>query len=313
MKRKKATRHERALRRLPVGPLKATLVKPSTLQLYHHSLKVFYLWLAFHRILWPATLDDLDIHVSSFGEAAWEEGETRALFANLISGIRYFEESLKNSLFASKRLLTAWDRNEWTVRSFPLTFPMVKALAGVAVSRGWLDVAVALLVGFAGLLRVLELLSVRRCDIKGGLSATAVVIELPNTKTSSRKSVRERAIIEEPLAALLLLLLADELAPDQFVFRGLSPKILRSRLPVLAAKLGLQDLFITPHSLRRGAATHYFRETGSFDFVADRGRWESIRTCRKYIDAAIAELGEYLPTGQDKLRHFEKILSKFVS
>jgi integrase len=313
MKRKKATRHERALRRKPVGPLKATLVKPSTLLLYHHSLQVFYLWLRFHCLLWPATSDELDILVSSFGEAAWEEGETRALFANLLSGIRYFEESLRTSLFASRRLLTAWDRNEWTVRSFPLTAQMVKAMAGAALELGWIDVAVALLVGFAGLLRVLELLSIRACDIKGDVSATALVIDLPYTKTSSRKSIRERALIEEPLAAMLLLLLAEDLQPDQYVFRGMSPKVLRARMTSLASKLDLKDLFVTPHSLRRGAATHVFRETGSFDVVADRGRWESIRTCRKYVDAAIAELGEYLPGNQHALRHYELKLLKFLS
>ena len=70
----------------------------------------------------------------------------------------------------------------------------------------------------------------------------------------------------------------------------------------LADGFGLGELFITPHSLRRGSATSLFRACGSFDVVADEGRWESVRTCRKYIDQSIAELGEFSVFSEEKFQ-----------
>ena len=58
-------------------------------------------------------------------------------------------------------------------------------------------------------------------------------------------------------------------------------------------RLGLGDLLTTPHSLRRGKATSRFRQFGSFHVVADEGRWDSLRTCRKYVDEASKELASY--------------------
>ena len=48
----------------------------------------------------------------------------------------------------------------------------------------------------------------------------------------------------------------------------------------------------TPYSLRRGGATATFRRSGSFDFVAERGRWTTTRALRIYINAALLESAE---------------------
>ena len=56
----------------------------------------------------------------------------------------------------------------------------------------------------------------------------------------------------------------------------------------------MAELFITPHSLRKGSATALFRATVSFDKVAALGRRDSITICRKYIDEAVAELGQHV-------------------
>ena len=54
--------------RAAVGPLKKTLIKPSTLKSYQFSLKLFYLWLAFWSLSWPSDRDELDTLVSQFAE-----------------------------------------------------------------------------------------------------------------------------------------------------------------------------------------------------------------------------------------------------
>ena len=268
MKRPKVPRHERALSRVRVGPLKATLVKAGTAKVYRQSVHVFFLWCDTMQISWPSDGDELDYVVAQFGEMAWEEGETRALYANLLSGLPLYEESLRQYLNCSRRLLTAWDKNEWTVRSFPLTPDMFFALAGSAVSVGWLIEAAALLVGYDGLLRIMELRTLRAADVKGDLNSPSLILELHDTKTSSRKSVLERAVLTCPYACALLLALKSDLQPGDRIFGKLSAKVMRSRMRSMAHQLDLDDLYITPHFMRRGKATELFRTTNSFDAVS---------------------------------------------
>ena len=88
---------------------------------------------------------------------------------NLLSGLPLYEESLRQYLNCSRRLLAAWDKNKWTVRSFPLTPDMFFALADSTVTVGWLIEAAALLVGYDGLSRNMlsspALTHVPRCSL----------------------------------------------------------------------------------------------------------------------------------------------------
>ena len=187
---------QRALNRAAVGPLKQTLIWKSTYLAYLNSLKLFNLWLHFWLLPWPVDGDDLDQRVCEFGESAWEEGEIRSVFALLVSGIRYFEESLQGNLFAARRLITAWDKAERVCSSFSITPLISAALAGQALCNNWLLEAGAIVVGTAGMMRVMELLSITAAQISGTLSDDAVVITLGETKTSHRKQNLQHALIK---------------------------------------------------------------------------------------------------------------------
>ena len=159
----------------------------------------------------------------------------------------------------------------------------------------------------------MELLRLRSGDVKGDLHSTSLVLELHDTKTSSRKSVAERAILTCPYACSLLLALADDLDPADFVFGRVSAKVMRARMRSLLGKLRMEDLFITPHSLRRSKATHSFKVSNSFDKVAQAGRWENIRTCRKYVDQAVAEMARFSGADQELLLNAKGLLVEFFS
>ena len=47
-----------------------------------------------------------------------------------------------------------------------------------------------------------------------------------------------------------------------------------------------------PYSCRRGGATQHYRFFASLDATCVRGRWANSRTCRLYINDAIAALNE---------------------
>ena len=190
MFRTRIPRPERARVRAAVGPLKKTLIKPATLRSYQFSLKLFYLWLAFWSLTWPSDRDELDTLVSQFAEAAWEEGESRAVFACLVSGIPYLVPALRNSLFGSRRLITAWDKSESVTRSFPITEVMAFALAGEALFCGWSLDAAAILIEFAGMFRVMELLGITACEVSGSLSDESLTVQLVHTKNLQPKADR---------------------------------------------------------------------------------------------------------------------------
>ena len=192
--------------RAAVDPLKQSLMKKSTHLLYLNALNWFSTWLRFWTRPWPVDGDDLDHRVCEFGECAWEDGESRAVVALLASVIRYFKESLVGSLFAARRLISAWDKAKIVFHSFPFTPLISEALAGRALCNGWLLDAVTMVLGTAGMLRVLELLSPTAAQVSGSLSYEAVVITLSDTETCHRKQTMQHASLREPVAAASLLI-----------------------------------------------------------------------------------------------------------
>ena len=142
--------------------------------------------------------DGRDVQVCALDETAWKIGEAHALCANLASGIRHFDENLKEHLFVARKLFTASNTRVWTPRLFPITPSTTQDKAAVAFSHGWILKPVAPLACCDGLLRTVELLSLQISDMSGWGDDVSLVITLRETMTSDRKSISERAIIEDP-------------------------------------------------------------------------------------------------------------------
>ena len=85
---------KRAQSRRVGGPLRA--VKPKTKGSCNYSVRTFVRWVALH-VAWPQTTIMM----------AWQEGETRALVRNLISGISGNKPSVRQWLHGTRRLHTA--------------------------------------------------------------------------------------------------------------------------------------------------------------------------------------------------------------
>ena len=60
--------------------------------------------------------------------------------------------------------------------------------------------------------------------------------------------------------------------------------------------VGLPRMAWKPYSLRRGGATDDFGHHANFDRTTERGRWQSSRTARIYINEAVAEVGTIVTT-----------------
>ena len=81
---------------------------------------------------------------------------------------------------------------------------MSRALAGLALSWDWFLEAAAILVGFDGMLRVMELLKIQPRHVSGNLQGASMVPELPDTKTPGQKSTIEKAVLTCPFSCILL-------------------------------------------------------------------------------------------------------------
>jgi len=288
--RQKTTRAQRQQLRCLGGPLKT--VRDKTRQLYDFSLQLYLVWATMEES-WPLSNEELDASCSRFLLHCWQEGETRATVANLLSCIGDREPSLRWHLSGTRRLHRTWIKRELGVRCCALYWSMTEALAGLFLHWGWLHEALMALLMHHCLLRTMEGLNARRGDfmlqgllMKGHLS-------LPDTKTSARHGRGESVSITDPQVMQLLLPIAEPLLPGEKLYPH-SAAVFRKRLQQAVAALGWEALDVQAYSFRRGGATELFRQTNSMQAVAFRGRWSNFQTAKIYTDSALADRAQML-------------------
>ena len=87
MVRKRASRQTRRELRAKLGPLKKRLVAPQTKVLYDGALWVFQAWLQAEMRRLPHQEEDLPPLLEEYAETLWQEGESKAELANLLSAM----------------------------------------------------------------------------------------------------------------------------------------------------------------------------------------------------------------------------------
>ena len=94
-----------------------------------------------------------------------------------------------------------------------------------------------------------------------------------------------------------------------------APHTFRAFFADMLGTLGLQGRGFKPYSLRRGGATHHFREFANVSATTLRGRWESIKTARIYITDGIAAQQEIRFSSAELriFRRFDAVLIAAVS
>eukprot|EP00438_Fugacium_kawagutii_P001385 Skav209303 [mRNA] locus=scaffold994:165891:166499:+ [translate_table: standard] len=166
----------------------------------------------------------------------------------------------------------------------PATVAM--AVAGVACKVADLQFAALMLLGFAAFLRTGEIASIKVSHVHVQEATGDIYVALPATKTS-RNRLESVAIQDEFLASLLCEVM--ETRVSDFFFGG-SPAQFRRQLALFLSFLHLEDHNFTGYSLRRGGASHAFANGVSFDHLLVKGRWQSVKTARQYLDSGRAAL-----------------------
>ena len=126
-------------------------------------------------------------------------------------------------------------------------------------------------------------------DVVFDSSGQEAIVRLRDTKAGARQGVYERVVVrDEPTLVALRFLCLKMKAGDQLL--QLDERSFRKLWHRVVKALKVQDFAIRSYSLRRGGSTWWFRATLSYDAVAERGRWSNVRTCRRYVEDAAAQL-----------------------
>ena len=239
------------------------------------------------------TFDILDEKVCIWIQRMWKQGEPLLTIGDALSALHFFQPSTKRQIPHAWKLFATWRKLEVPARAPPLTAVLVRGMSALALNRGQLELATCLILGFHALLRTGELLTLRGTDFLVGKTHALLRLEL--TKTGRRRAVSEAISIQDEIVLLLLTTLLqvrkDKGCLEAFLWTQ-SHQAFRQNFKKLCHDFGLDHLQFRPYSLRRGGATDFFQRTLSMEATLLRGRWESSRVARLYINDGLS----FLPT-----------------
>ena len=285
------TKAERKQVRAKIGTLKDLTIQPKTRQRYDKAMAKFQDYLTVQGLALPSQKHLLDQVVSDYLEYIWMEGEGRSLASDTLASLQHFQPSIKGHLVCSWRLLKTWMANELPSRAPPLTEEALHTLVGYALFHCQFQFALSLMMGFYGLLRTGELLSIRNRDIAQSSAKAVAVISLGLTKGGQRTGAAESVTLCEEDTLRRLWQWKQSTSPNTSLCPP--PHQWRKMFNEAISALGLESYEYRPYSLRRGGATFFFSKHGQLDRLLIQGRWQSSKTARLYINSGLAILAEH--------------------
>ena len=263
------------------------------------------------RYLEPDQIRLLDKTLSSYFELAYES-DPADVSSESLRGVRIFAHHNCSELLCgisdrfpecakalprANRSLVAWGREKQPNRAPPFPLAFVFALIGWALSIGLGSFALGIVCMFSGLLRPGEFFNLQVQDVVVG--PTGVVLSLWDTKTTRLKAAAECAQIKCPRFTQIVSALLPML-PGLIWTRSVAD--FRDTFNDACLALGLVSFKFRLYSLRRGGAT-YLHEVIGMDRLLERGRWQSTKTARVYLDDARAHLATFKLTVQAQAQH----------
>lgn len=304
-----ADRRVRAAARQELGALANLVVAPSTLTRYVKAVRFLFEWMAASGIPLPAHISNFDLLVSDFIGFLWEDGAGRSQACDTLSGLQHHCPALRHRLPCSWRLISAWQRRELPSRAPPLTTDILLALCGWAWRGGHRSLSAIWALAFHCLLRTHEFMKLRVQDLVLDARSGKGVVQLHHTKYGTRQGTTESTTIDcSTTAALVRIACRGKLLGD--LLAGVTGAGIRRIFRQGCDFLGLSGECFRPYSLRRGGATFDFRSHGQLSRTVVRGRWNSPRTARIYINEGVGVLAQLrmCPQSEHLVRNYSESL-----
>jgi hypothetical protein len=283
---RRESKQGRKAARAKLGKLKSNLVSQKIQVKYALHFNSFIEFCNAHGGV-PRSHMAMDGMCQKYIEELWEEGEAKSKAAYSLAAIQHFLPYVKHHLSGAWRLVTAWEKLEMPNRCIPLCPQVVFAIAGLLQQWQQPQMGLAVALCFGLLLRTGELFQIRAhwCHFSAG-SRECVVrfyhskgLQLGNKKT-------EEVVLREKVTLKVLAQLCENKLPGEPLVDFTAAQF-RKYFGQAIKHLGLLGKY-QPYSLRRGGATEYFRRSGRFDLCMELGRWQNLKTCRMYVQDAMA-------------------------
>ena len=282
---------DRRQARRALGTLRDQVIARSTLTRYEKAVALFFKFIEERGEETPESSERMDELASARIEDLWQEGDQRTYAGDLLSGLSHFMESLRGKLPGSWRLFTAWGKAELPCRAPPLSVDICLALIGSALNDNDVALAAAFALAFHALLRTSELVGALAGDLSIDWVEGTGVLNLGLTKGGQRRGVVEHVTLSDSYCMrLLALATAQSDRGDQICKRN--SRSLARQFTHYINRLGLGNVGYKVYSLRRGGATYWFKRSGSMESTCERGRWQSARSARIYVNDGLLELLE---------------------
>lgn len=265
-------------------------------------------YLAVRKVLplLEATSLDYDDALTLWIEQQYDNGEPITGIGDALSGLHHFAPWLRQNLRRSWRMFRLWRKVEKPNQAPPLPESILLAFVGRCLELGDLDMAVALNLGYYGLLRTGEILNL--CPDHIVIGKKDIVIRLGLTKTGLRRHQDENVVVtNQAVWHQVMTLLSIRKAAGSYhvpIILGGGPQF-REQFAKLRKFFNLTQPF-RPYSLRRGGATADFRRFNSMERTLIKGRWGTSQAARQYIQEGLSVLTTIsLPKSQaDHLQHY---------
>eukprot|EP00435_Cladocopium_sp_Y103_P034882 s2166_g9.t1 len=261
----------------------------------------------------PERVSDLLI---GYGRELYSAGRAYGIYAETINAVVVERPLLRRQLNAAWDMAFVWLQDEPHQHHPALPISVMAAMVSVALAWGWAHEAAIILMGWAGILRIGEVLAATReelilpCDAVPGTTFALLVVRQPKTRGRSAEHQAAR-IDQEDIIAFLTAMYKDS-KPTEPLW-PYSAATLRKRFAQLLQELDLpskktpgQTVFELG-SLRPGGASWMLHATESPQTVQRRGRWASARVMEIYLQEVL------VTTFTQKLRPKSRNLIEFYA
>ena len=298
-----ATQSGRAAQRQRLGSLKDLTVQPATKQRYNRAIDGFLAFLRQNNLVLPRQRQLLDPLLCEYLEHLWSSGQGRACASDTVAGLQDHDVKLKGHLQGAWRLLKTWSQHEIPSRAPPLPPHVLHALVGWCFFHQHVTFGVSLLLGYYGMLRTGEILTLRSSHVMCDASQNSLVVSLGLTKGGKRQGAAESVVVGYDMVVNVVRRWKSLAAPSTPFARNAAQW--RAQFNEALQALNLGEYGFRPYSLRRGGATFWFSRHHSLDKILLQGRWQAAKTARIYINEGLSILAEMsLPPSHPSLRPF---------
>ena len=156
----------------------------STLRAYKRALKAFLAY-ANKSSIKLFRSSQLDECVSSYLDQCFQEGEPLSYAGHLLSALKRFHPHLKFKLPEASQFYKNWTKTYHPTRALPASWELTEGLMGYALSHHQERLGLLVGLGFIGMLRTAEMLSLTFQHLVIHRDERSVSMVIPTAKTST--------------------------------------------------------------------------------------------------------------------------------